>query len=132
MLDSVLDHPVLYDQNGTPVGKSYVWTGSNANGTAAGLAPPGASYEVSSDGVGIFQPITMLGDASATDGTWLAAEAVYRSVTKPGGGLFTSTYAVYGISEVQTFVPEPATIVMWSLFAGVAGLVFWRKGRKSN
>jgi hypothetical protein len=41
--------------------------------------------------------------------------------------------AVYGISDVLTVpVPEPSTLVLWSLFTGVAGLVFWRKRRQSN
>ena len=124
MLDGALDYPVLFDQHGTSIVSGYAWTGSNADGTAA------SGYIFGSALVGDSTGRTVIGDAAHKE-KWLSLGDVQRTVPF-SAGVFQQAFRVYGISDVITVVPEPATIVMWSLFAGVAGLVFWRKGRKSS
>ncbi|MHB8864343.1 MAG: PEP-CTERM sorting domain-containing protein [Pirellulaceae bacterium] len=125
MLDGTLDNAVQYDQHGTSVATGYVWTGSLSNGEAAN------GYEVGSTGtLSVPLAATIIGAAGATDSTWIQVGPLVRNV--PYLLNLELPFRVYGMSDVLTVVPEPATFVMWSLFAGVAGLVFWRKGRKTS
>ena len=121
MLDGSLIAPVLFDQHGTSVYEGYAWTGSKSNGEAEGGLPSG---EVGGDSMDII-----LGATGAIDGRWLKL----GSLRQPDNPLIPFVARIYGMSDVMTVpaVPEPATIVMWSLFMGVAGLVFWRKRRQS-
>jgi len=62
---------------------------------------------------------------------------VPRTVTLelPYGNLSIPFVArIYGMSDVLEVpvVPEPATLVMWSLLAGIGGVVFWRRRRQGN
>jgi hypothetical protein len=117
--DGSLDMPVQYDQYGGDSGFTLVWTGASLNG---GAASPGLW-------LGSSTHSSELGKAWASDGGWIAAFAFQHSIVPnvPFGA------AVYGVSKVMTVpVPEPSTIVLWSLFTGSAGLVFWRKRRQSN
>jgi hypothetical protein len=66
----------------------------------------------------------MVGLSYTNNSTWLAAFPMPQVISSTPVGL-----AVYGISKELTAIPEPATAVLWSLCAGVAGLVYWRKGR---
>ncbi|MHB0960151.1 MAG: PEP-CTERM sorting domain-containing protein [Pirellulaceae bacterium] len=125
MLDGTLDSAVQYDQHGTSVATGYVWTGSLSNGEAAN------NYEVGSAQYVGAPAATIIGAAAATDTSWIQVGALQRNVTYFSPNL-ELPFRVYGMSDVLTVVPEPATFVMWSLFAGVAGLVFWRKGRKTS
>jgi hypothetical protein len=111
---------VLYDQHGTSVYDGYAWTGSFANGEPALSIPPGT--------LGNSTKNAMLGATGANDGTWLALGTIYH------GGPIPFVARIYGMSEVLEVpaVPEPSTVVLWSLFTGAAGLVFWRKRRRSN
>jgi hypothetical protein len=132
MLDGSLDHSVQYDQYTNDAGLTEVWTG--------GLAPPGPLYPSTSYWLGTpgaepppgeTSPVSRsyLGLAFASDASWLVGFPAQQFIT-PGVPFGA---AVYGISGVLTVpVPEPSTLVLWSLFTGVAGLVFWRKRRQSN
>ena len=122
MLDNSLLQPVLFDQHGTSVYDGYAWTGSISDGT-------GASGSL----VGDLSTFTMLGATGANDGTWLRLGSVRRPGLLGSPTPIPFVARIYGMSDVMTVpaVPEPATIIMWSLFTGVAGLVFWRKRRQS-
>jgi hypothetical protein len=110
-----LDSPVWFDQYAGYAGSKLVWTGDldvrlspyPTDGSWLGTPPDGTS---------------MVGLSYTNDGTWLKAFPMPQSISGTPVGL-----AVYGISKELTAIPEPATAVLWSLCAGVAGLVYWRK-----
>jgi hypothetical protein len=133
MLDGSLDNSVQYDQYTNDAGFTTVWTG--------GLAPdspyPSPSYWLGTPPAGPFggTPSSYLGMAwwtgsdAVPDWKWLQGFPYKQFIATnvPFGA------AVYGISDVLTVpVPEPSTLVLWSLFTGVAGLVFWRKRRQGD
>jgi hypothetical protein len=116
---TALINPVLYDQHGTSSGSGLAWTGSGTTGL--GFSP----FLVGDSSVAI-------GDANSVSTTWLMLAPIARNFAVSFGTI-PVPLGVYGMSGVLIVpVPEPATLVMWSLFAGVAGLVFWRKGRKTS
>lgn len=122
MLDGSLLSPVLYDQHGTSVYDGYAWTGSFSNGEAYLTVPPAQ--------VGDNSGYTAVGLTGANDGRWLQLGAVSRG----DGSLIPFVARIYGMSDVLEVpvVPEPATLVMWSLLAGIGGVVFWRRRRQGN
>jgi len=130
MLTASLLSPVLYDQHGTSVFDGYAWTGSYWDGNPAYIRDTAGNPTAIPATVGNTYSLgapTMLGATGANNGTWLELGAVSR------GGPIPFVARIYGMSNVMTVpVPEPSTIVLWSLFTGVAGLVFWRKRRQSN
>lgn len=130
MLTASLLSPVLYDQHGTSVFDGYAWTGSYWDGNPAYVRAPGGQPTAIPATLGntySVAPPTMLGATGANNGTWLELGTVNR------GGAIPFVARIYGMSDVMTVpVPEPSTIVMWSLFTGVAGLGVLRKRRQSN
>jgi hypothetical protein len=121
-----LTNAITYDQNGNMLSPGAsdlrVWTGSNADGS------PIAQTGVPNLTVGSTYGQSELGIANAVDGTWLKL-----APDSNGAAATASVYAhVYGISGELSAIPEPASLVMWSIAAGVAGIAVWRKRRGSR
>jgi hypothetical protein len=119
-IDGALLEPVWYDQHAEDAGFTWVWTGEAPT-------PTGGPIVWARTWLGAGDGNSYIGKSWSKDG-WISA---FESDHVVGGVTFGA--AVYGISDVLTVpVPEPSTLVLWSLFTGVAGLVFWRKRRQSN
>ena len=112
--NGAIDHPILlpvrYNQNGIDSGNLLVWTG---------VGPTTGYINVNAWWLGAADTDSTVGQSWSSSKTWITSY--------PGQQIDTSQSSVYGMSDVLTVpVPEPATIVLWSLFTGVAGLVFWQ------
>lgn len=121
-----LANPVTYDQNGNMLSPGAsdlrVWTGSNADGSP--IAQPGVPNLTLGSSYGQSE----LGIANAVDGTWLKF-----APGSNGAAATASVFAhVYGISGELSAIPEPASLVMWSIAAGAAGVALWQKRRGSR
>ena len=77
--------------------------------------------------------LTGFGGAGAGFASQTDATGSFQVFTRPQYASFgDNTARLYGMSETLTVVPEPTTLAMWLGFSGLAGLVFWRKRRKSS
>jgi hypothetical protein len=109
-------NPVNYDQTGALVSSGSAWTGSYSDGTPWFTVPPA---RVGENGE------TAYGTPGSTNANWISAGHMTNG--------YGNTAHIYGMSNVLTVpVPEPATIVLWSVCTGVVGLVALRKRRRSK
>ncbi len=113
-----LGNAVLYDQYGHE-NRVSVWTGRLRNYLPPDMPVPiDGAYWLGDHPTG--DDTARVGYSSAKDKTWLEALPELPQ---------NQYHAIYGISKELTAIPEPATAVLWSLFAGMAGLMYWRKRR---
>lgn len=135
LLDGSLDAAVQYTQFGVSVGgNAKVWTGSYASGLphmgGGPIAPSGYNLTLGSDFSGSN---SVYGLAGATNGTWLEFGSMSNAPVAAGNGsLIWSTARIYGISGELSAIPEPASLVLWSLVAGVVGVAGWRQRRSDR
>jgi hypothetical protein len=122
-IDGALLSPVKYDQYAGDAGFTWVWTG------VAPTPAPEDPIQWAQTWLGAGDGDSYIGKSWLNTKSWISA----LEFDHVDAGGEKSGAAVYGISGVLTVpVPEPSTLVLWSLFTGVAGLVFWRKRRQSN
>lgn len=86
------DGSIAASAGGTILPNSFVWTGSNPDGTAS-------SYYLGSS-------TPVLGFTAFTDSNWIYHRHDFSS---------SSTHRMLAVSELLTAVPEPATITVWCL-----------------
>lgn len=105
---SLIINPLTQDENGNQIGGGYVWTGSNADGTAAPDAQLGSSYPL----VWVFN----------SDGS---PEPVGQF---PGTALLPMI-AISAPILAPSPVPEPASGGLLAAGVGMLGLLGWRRRR---
>ena len=110
-----LQNPIYYDQAGRADMYSYVWTGTNPDGSPAEYTLGGPS------GWSEF------GHPAISEYEWVAC----------GQNLQTYTYSVYALSSVITVpVPEPSALAMLASgllgVAGVSGVAYVRRWRRAK
>lgn len=134
LLDGTLDVAVQYNQFGASVGDARVWSGSYASGNShmGGNGLPLYNFTLGSErGAPPLPDNTVFGYANQMNSTWLDSRSSMPNgpIVNGQGGIDWNTARIYGISGELSAIPEPASLVMWSVAAGVAGLAVWRKRR---
>lgn len=110
-----------YDQHALDAGQVLVWTGGWTQ-------PPSGTTPVPSTGWLGGGPSAWVGNSGMTSSEWAkTTEESKLNADGSGRGL-----AIYAISGELVAVPEPSTVVLWSLFTGIAGLACWRKRRATK
>jgi hypothetical protein len=102
---------VNVDETGTSVANGQrVWTGTGNNG---------------------FGNANFLGQTAGANGSYGVVQLGTGGWINAGGEPNTTSYRVYGMSEMLTVVPEPST---YALFAGLfgLGLILFRRRSKKN
>ena len=123
--DGSLSARINYDQTGTELGGHHVWTGSTSSGEAWAGFELGAGDNAASGGSG-----------RDSNGKWIALKNTFSSTGSNSIYALSSVITVPG-SEPEpdpvppTTVPEPASVVAWSLL-GVIGCIgtWWNRRRK--
>lgn len=106
--NSLIINPLTLDENGATTGNSYIWTGSNTDGTTDSGAELGSTtpdtWVFNSDG------------SPADNGSW-------------GNNDPFQMIALSAPIEVATPVPEPASGGLLAAGVGMLGLLGWRRRR---
>jgi len=118
--DALLAAP-NYNQHAQDAGQTLVWTGGLTQ-------PPSGTTPVPSTGWLGDGPTAWVGNSWMTNSDWAKA-AEESKINQDGSG---RGLAIYAISGELVAVPEPSTVVLWSLFSGIAGLACWRKRRATK
>ena len=121
--DGSLIHPIAVTEQDTTI-STYVWTGSYPDGTAISTAIYG-SYNWHL-GAGTVR----VGNTTRSDLGWIYANSAFSSTS--------SYFPYYALSGVLTAtdsgggaIPEPTTLVIWSLLGTLGIVVGWWRRRKA-
>jgi hypothetical protein len=116
--DGAILNAIQYDQYGTTLGDTFVWTGSNANGTRKYL------YGSSSGPLGSpapddpTDPHVVFGSSTQSDSKWLKNGTFVD---------FYETHSLYALSGVVYIAPEPGTLML--LCTSILAFVFYNRRR---
>ena len=107
--DDTINVPILVSEFGTALTQTFVWTGTNSDGTAA----PNDLF------LGIPGDFAVTGQSSDPYAPWITA----------AGDQLGTKFPLYAVSGILTVVPEPSTAVLTAI-ALMALVAFCRRHRK--
>ncbi|MFW6114646.1 MAG: PEP-CTERM sorting domain-containing protein, partial [bacterium] len=140
-----LNSSIIWDESGDNQlrdGSSVVWTGTDSSGSPKVIAATQpvdgtlGSHNGEQFGQEEEDQIAEVGDMARTDGAWLDLFGTARfNSPKVAEGYTSEAVAlqrsIYVMSGEVTVVPEPSTVLLWLGCTGLAGLIYWRKRRRS-